>query len=413
MSDTPTLRPEHIEILDWIAANSAGSDTERLVRTLAALARLGQTDPDAALDVPPWHEKALVELARLHPGSLRDETLDLDLLAKVGAHAYEDASNWLPVADALETWVSQRSIVAAHVIDAWVEAGWTPKDALMVTAAANAANIEPNTFDPRRLTPQRIVALIRAGVRGDSDVDGYRLAGVGGDGMIALASAGVSPGAAVAGVELGVPRDDWPEVFAGMDPSWFPIPDRFSRWEGWSPVTNGAMGRTEGTLDDLKRLRDLGWGDVPAHELAGVYRAGKRAPLDARRAIMLAERGWRPQEYAAMVIEMTVGRHHSDTPPPLLHRGWHPETCVTTAIALRDAGVKPSDIKAYRYAGCRSVEDVVAAAAAGITGKIASQMCRVYGAVRGSGNPRISSLEVLLEAFEHSEAARHDGVKES
>lgn len=407
----PVLQPRDADLLDWVLAHGKGSRTEEIITSVRDLARLGVTDPTPALTLTYAQRDALRDLARLHPGGLRGD-LDLTALGTVGARAYPDAAEWLSVAVALDPW--DRRLQPHRVIDTWVNAGWTPAQAHDVITACATYDANPEAFDPATFTPHDVITLITAGVTSDGQVTGYRNAGVDRDGMLALANAGVTGSAAVAATELGIPRDQWVAVFAHMHKSWFPGPEAHRGWKDWSPVDTGALRDGKYTLEDLQRLRDLGWGDVSAFTLTHLSHNGGRTravstPLDGEHAIILAEAGIRPGGYAAMAAALMTGkRGHPWAPPPLL--GWATaKTLVPHVIALTRAGVKPASLAPYRAAGCRTVQDVLTAVDTGITPKVADVLRATYGVKGGRHEPpQIASLTDLMEAFEKYEADRYD-----
>jgi hypothetical protein len=70
---------------------------------------------------------------------------------------------------------------------------------------------------------------------------------------------------------------------------------------------------------------------------------------------------------------------------------------------LVTAKVSPSGLQAYRAAGCRTVEEVLQAAALGITAPVAKQLVKTYGSTPNKWSPRrIASFEHLVRAHGES-----------
>jgi hypothetical protein len=147
-----------------------------------------------------------------------------------------------------------------------------------------------------------------------------------------------------------------------------------------------ASDKRDYTLADLRYLADRGWDDS-----APLYTWGLSStllPLTPENSKYAADFGltWRTiEDYGKALNTGKTPRYSADTcVAPIIGGGggkaWGIRLeHVGQIAAMVEAGVKPSHITAYRSAGCRTIDDIVAAAKVGITHKYARDLTKRYG----------------------------------
>jgi hypothetical protein len=339
--------------------------------------------------------------------------VDLAKLALVGHRPYledrENVDDWLASATLIDQhqarWRGQhRSVDPRYIVAEALDAGRSPHVFHQLVERAVEAGVPPHLYGlSPDITPAVFSALAAGAVASGEELAACRAIGLGVADMVVLAAAKVPLGAAVAAQRLGVPRGQWEALLAGMNPSWFPVDDMGSR--PMDPLEQGAVGRQGFTLDQLHQLVEHGWGDVDRYWLCDVHYAGRRSghvTWTCEQAVDIAAHGLTPDLLASYAAGLTA--HSKDGPgsTPLTgqrHRGFHLDTDLPDVYRLMAASVPPSRLDDYRFGGCRSVDDVLAAVAAGITGARAARLRARHGRLidRFDKRRHFATVDELLE----------------
>lgn len=345
---------------------------------------------------------------------------DLAKLALVGHRPYledrENVDDWLASATLVDQhqarWRGQhRSVDPRDMVAEALDAGRSPRVFHQLVERAVEAGVPPHLYGlSPDITPAVFSALAAGGVVSEEELAACRAVGLDIADMVTLAAAGVPLGAAVAAQRLGVPKAQWGALLAGMNPDWFPVSDMGTR--GMDPLEEGAVGRQGFTFDQLHQLVELGWGDVGRYWLRNIHYGRGRGQIDwsCEQAIDIAAHGLTPELLASYAAGLIA--HSKDGPgstPLTGHRRFHLDTDLPDVYRLAAAGVPPSRLDDYRFGGCRSVDDVLVAVAAGITGARAGQLRARHGRLidRFDKRRHFGSLAELLEVHrrESSSAA--------
>lgn len=398
-----TVDVDVLAVLDFLAA-----DRDRDPSVLAAAVRLGLPDPLAVtteLSGTPTGDE-LVTFATAHP-----DPWDQDPDALLEGLRFAGAQVLLEEPDNTEAWVvvghlaaDVSGVVAAdpgawrrwdltpvEAVAAFRRAGRGPTYAMDMLRTAADLKTAPDRFGyGDHITPTTFAELVRAGVRSQEDLQVYLEAGADLPAAVALAQARVPAAAARYAAEQQVPAGQWAQLLAGMPDAWFPTDDR-----------NGMF--VHGfTLDELRLLVDAGWSALtPWQVSAGVHLAPRRRTRGlGRQWVLAAAQVCSLDDLRRWWVALTSGNAHSRADqalPPLLPHYPDPDEVLEAIRALTGAGLRPSHLNAMRAAGCRTVQHVLTAAEAGITGKRAKQLVELHGTSRADYYPkRIGSLHKLL-----------------
>lgn len=411
MSVTPAEQQETLRALDWLAVDRA-----RSAQVLAAVIRLGLPEPYATAEDLTGDAARSQEILALHervPGPWAgDPGALLETIALVGAAVWveesENVEEWASVARraldlaaaAKESWPyrsdhrSWLELPGAQLVDTFRRAGRGPTYAHAMLDAAARAKTAPDTFGyGAQITPAAFLALTSAGVNTADELERYLHCGVTLEEAISLAEQRVSADALVFAVSSDMPREQWVQL-AGLPSAWFP-----------STADHGRGGIT-GYVDvqTMRYLVDNGWSNLSRYDLSGLSYGSKRntKALSAEDLRTLAALGSK-DDVKGWMGALTSGKPGNDVNdaalPPLLYRVTDVSDVAPLISALQEVGLRPSHLGTYRTAGCRSVGDVLAAVAAGITPKRAKVLTDLAGTSSVSWRPkRLASLAALRAA---------------
>ena len=312
------------------------------------------------------------------------------------------------------------------LVNRWVQQGNDPRRLLALVEAVESLGVDEHRRSacPWRyglgVTREQFVALHQAGVR---TIDVYAAAGCSLDEAANLAASNVPEGAALLAARLGVPRSAWVEVFGGWG-EWVRTPDLHGEYADnarkladWDPVERSLLGHGW-TVDDLTFLAQNGWGDMTFSDATNGRRA--RAARSCTPAVLTATlarecitRGISVSELAAWTEAVTTGSVSNRVGglPALLRalRGTASPELLDQITWLTGQDVRPAHIVAFRKAGCRTIEDVMAAVRAGISGPVAAHLTTEYGRViNSSRGPRLASVKELIETWQRYQAGDED-----
>lgn len=347
---------------------------------------------------------------------------DLDALPIVGAKVYaedrENAADWLAAA---HRWLEVRTQFGSHhvsgrtprtVLTPFLAAGRGPAYVRRVIDAAGQYLIAPDAYG-YDLTADEWVTLASAGIPDRHALGGYEVAGCSLPEAVDMAVKGVPAGAAVLLHREGVPMASWVELAAGIKPEWVPFgiePDGFhdDGKRPRDPAIDGVIGKAGGhTLADLKRYADAGWttGLYSFGDRGMRYGNGRRGvgTLTAKVCNRLVDAGLTPEDLArwanAITTSSSGSRDDRDFVPALCSHYWKPEL-LDDVIRLHEAGVRPSHINDYRYAGCKSTDDVLRCVEVGITGTRCAYLRKTYANRKNRWDKDRLTLQQLLDAHE-------------
>lgn len=348
---------------------------------------------------------------------------DLDALPLVGAPVYaEDRDNladWLTVA---HRWLEVRQVFRQRynvysaeprsIITPFLAAGRGPSYVRRILDSSAQHVVPPHAygFD---LSAEEWDRLASAGVTDRAALAGYEAAGCTMTEAVDFAAKGVPPGAAVLLHREGVPMTSWVDRAAGIREEWVPYGPATDYGDSRhrDPAADGVIGRSGGhTIDDLKRYADAGW-TTGLYDFGdnGLYfghgrRSGGRITLDRRLCNALVDAGLTPDDLKrwanAVTVQSAGSRSDADWVPSLFGFAWKNDM-LTDVIRLHEAGVRPSHINDYRYAGCRSADDVLRCVAAGITGTRVAYLRKTYAVPRNQWDKTCRmTLQELLAAHD-------------
>lgn len=261
-------------------------------------------------------------------------------------------------------------------------------------ATRHKAEIDAFGFSDE-VTPAAYNDLLTSGIRNRTDLAGYRAVGLTFAEAIAFRHDDIPPAAVLMAKKEKRPRSTWREVLAPLPSDWFRDIGR-RMWsdddafdgKGELAYHLSSGGNDRYTLDDLLYLAAHGWTGDHWLRPTGVRGLGMDEVAETARS--LADHGitWNSLEgwtKALVQGKAPDPRWGGNTLPPLLGhwgtRNGRGEISVSElrhVFALADLGLKPSHIGAFRKAGCRTVDDIVEAAEAGVTAKIAEELTERY-----------------------------------
>lgn len=423
-TQTPPATDALLPLLDWLATESPKPSP----RALANMLRLGITDlvdagnrigGDATFN---FEADALREALAGTPWPGDPQSL-VDHLALVGHQIFLDEpdniEDWATAArailDAMRTGTGRAwgrgwsTYQVPAAIQGFRAAGRSPSYARAIIERAIAHGVEPDTFGyGDDITPAVFTALIECGIRTARHLEAYGEAGLDLPGAIAAAHDGLCAGAAAALHRDGISADQWKATAAGLPKPWFPLntPDKFYG-EDRDPVADGML-NAGFSWADLRFLADHQWERLRPDSRGGVQGLSlgrRRRTASITRDIAMAAAAVVPFEKLPLwITALTDGKPGEDgrghNLPPLASQYEHGIVAFLPSIeALIGQGLSPSSLTAYRAAGCRSVDDVVAARRAGITPARARALTELVGARLRVHEPRrIPSLIALLTA---------------
>lgn len=347
--------------------------------------------------------------------------LDVDAVAllpvtgwRVWHHGVRD--EWAPVIAVCAELPTTAQQSPGDAIDAWIAAGRTPEAAIAVCSAARETDAYPLLYGPL-VTASQYRSLAAAEVTDAEEVAAYQRAGLTLEQAGTLALARVPAGACLAGVELEIPTAEWVDVFAGWHKSWVPLPDRGAH-EGWSPVAQGLPGHGW-PLAALTALAKTPWATLSSYSARNGLRTGSgRRPvlhLTPDTALTAAATGLSIAQVSGYYDALATSGKGSDGAPrmtpwkahQLFDDAGNGRTLLDVMVDLAEREVKPVHLSEFRQCGCHSVDDVLAAVDAGISGPIAKRLRTAHGARSyRSARPRFATLTDLLEAHVHDSDAR-------
>lgn len=341
------------------------------------------------------------EIVAALPDDARIAAADLDMLELIGPRAwYEDPENrddWAVAAQTLSelkasldrrdpTYRRYNDPTPHEVLAALLDAGRGPTYVHRMVEIGERYCVNAGVFG-FEISPIQFSDLLEAGVRTAENLGDYQHTGLSLAEIVEFASEGIPAGAIMQAQIEGIHRSAWKETLAGLPRSWFVhtqmgLNTKFAAREYFI----NASDKRDYTLADLRYLADRGWDDS-----APLYTWGLSStllPLTPENSKYAANFGltWRTvEDYGKALNTGKTPRSSSDTcVAPIIGGGggkaWGIRLeHVGQIAALVEAGVKPSHITAYRSAGCRTIDDIVTAAKAGITHKYAKDLTKRYG----------------------------------
>lgn len=276
-------------------------------------------------------------------------------------------------------------------------------------AAAAVIDADPLLYGPD-VTGEQYQALAAAEVIDAREVAAYARAGLTIEQTGAMARA--PAGACLAGVELGIPSDQWATVFAGWHRTWATLPERYEDPTGWSPVAKGLIG-AGWPVDALTALARAGWGDMSAtHARVGLHagtaagRSGDPLRLTHESAVAAARAGLTTRQVTAFYGAFTTGGRSTPRFLPygvgLLDNVRHDSelTVLDVMVDLDRRGVKPAHLTEFRQCGCASIADVFTALDTGITAADAKRLRIAHGTMTfPDSTRRFKDVSALIEAY--------------
>ena len=385
-----------VDVVDWMYR------TGHVVAAVHAFVAHGITDT-VVIDCCIGYHEVLAAL----PDGVPVEPSDLYLLGLIGADAWHDdpenRGDWAAVAAALEElaaslmtrdtrWHLHEISTPQEVIAALLAAGRGPTYAQQMIKIADrrAAQVDLFGFE---LSPADFDDLLGAGVYWPEDLAAYKSVGLTLSEAVEFASDGICPAAIMQAIREDVHKSAWRETLVGLPRSWFRqagggwrSDGRFAEWEYFILANSGMKYGGIFTLADLRYLADRGWDDSCPLSMYGI--GSSQLKLDPETSKFAADLGlnWRlVEEWGKALSQGKHPQHSSDTTAaPIIGYGggkaWGLAIDHLTGIAaMIEAGVKPSQVRVYRSAGCRTIDDIVSAARRGISAKVARDLTRKYG----------------------------------
>ena len=397
--------PDAIALLDWILAGSRRNDAS-VLQTARAMLLLG-LDPTTDDPLPDdWGRRTLLqELA--DSGWRGDPDLARTALPWVGVEVIvgcdtDEVAQWVQVArmwPSVEATLTGRAKYAHRTAPQLVAAAFTAGHApswlagMLATAREHACDPLLVGVGPAA-TPAILADAATAGL---DDAQAVR-ALTGGDAdqlldLLGLIADGAAEGGIIAARASGLHRAEWADVLPGMPASWFPTPNGMQGALEAEPdrlaVEQGMLG-AGWTWDELALLRDRRWTGVGRHTLTEglVYKLGtrhssRRLRLGKDELLQMTE--WGPQKAVeGMMRAVTDGRSNDEWNAPL---AWahEPGKVKKVTMQLLDV-VRATHVAAYRRAGCRTADDVLAAMDAGVTAAMCDQLVAAHS-VSKHGRP--------------------------
>lgn len=298
----------------------------------------------------------------------------------------------------MDSWKDRK---APDIIRGFRAFGRGPSYAHEILDRALAAGVAPDMFGySARITPEMFTALTEAGITLADELRAYELAGCDLPQAISLATDGVAPGVALAASMTGIDRAEWVPRLVGIPGQWFPIGSEYSEEKRYDPVSRGLLGMGF-TWEQVAELHRNGWDKDFSTSTITLYFRDVKPEFFVEASAACSFPALRSYKDALESGSSKRDAHRSM--PPLV---WG-KTWVGLLPIIKDlvaAKVSPSGLQAYRAAGCRTVDEILQAAAMGITAPVAKQLVKTHGETPNKWSPkRIESFRKLVRAFgEHA-----------
>lgn len=144
-----------------------------------------------------------------------------------------------------------------------------------------------------------------------------------------------------------------------------------------------------------------------------VYFADQTVALDAAQIRRLLDAKLTSHDVTGYYVEARTGAasqsQYKDQPDPLLIKPPQIEQLdefLTTVLNLAAAKVRKSHLATYRWVGCRTFEQILEAAAAGISETRAKQLRATYGRKVGWSGSKVRRIDTLQSLLEHDQEDR-------
>jgi hypothetical protein len=303
----------------------------------------------------------------------------------------ENVDDWIAIAQH-----SESASDAAETIGAFMEAGRGPSFARQVLDLVERTNENWQSSERRRLWSvndldislpyTEIVDMIEAGLdaaerkqwaeAGFEMADAIKLRGEGLD-LFRIGNL----------EKLGVARDDWAR-YVTIPENWFRYEDVPAGFTPHALVTLAEAGWQK------SRIKPQGYHSHINLAPWEIYANGGTHALTIEQALRLYHAGLTNEDATKYFMESRVGDGDKSSPGALLpyRSDLDVDALIGEWMNFRLAGVKPNHLSDYRWAGCTSYQQILDAAALGITGARAKALRNKYG--RKTGGRRTDSLRI-------------------